>query len=74
MNLLGVSTLTDLGPNSTLPYTNRFGELMSNCALHLASLYPSLLSALEDAGYKGQRGLGGATSGQLEELLICFPH
>lgn len=56
MNLLGVSTLTDLGPNSTVPYTNGLGELRSNCALHLASLCSSLLSAWRMQGTKARGG------------------
>lgn len=74
MNLLGVSTLTDPGRNSTLPMQAGLGDFRAPpmYALRLSSVLSVSLPtfSLEDAGYKGQRGLG---AGQLEELLIWFP-
>lgn len=54
--------------------TSRLGEnLRAHNALHSASLEPSLLSTGMQ-GTKAREDWGGAASGVLGELLICFPH
>lgn len=74
MNLLAASTLTDLGPNSTLRIKAGLGEISEHIcpAFGLSGSLPPL--SLEGAEYKGQRGLGRSRFGRLGELLICFPH
>lgn len=69
MNLLGVSTLTDPGPNSALPVQAGLGDFRAPLyALHLASLCPSLLSAWRMQGTKA-RGVGGRAAGRAAYLL-----
>lgn len=73
MNLLAASTLSDLGPNSTLRIQAGLGEISEHTcpALGLSGSLPTL--SLEDAGYKGQRGLGRSRFGSAGRTAYLLP-
>lgn len=73
MNLLAASTLTDLGPNSTLRIKAGLGEISEHIcpAFGLSGSLPPL--SLEGAEYKGQRGLGRSRFGSAGRTAYLLP-